>query len=184
MGVSVRRAINYLCWCLFLALGYFLLGKLALFISVTEVSPIWPSAGFSLWVLLFKGWRLFPGVLLGSLAANLDNGLVFLCALSMAVGVSLATLTSWFLLMRVRYQQMNAGDLTPINNFILFGCAIPHLVSAAIGNISLLGFGVIDQQAFWVGFGSWWFGDALGAMIFGWMLIVALPPEFGPRTNI
>lgn len=183
MGVNIRRAIFYLCWCLGVALGYFLIGKFAVFISAANVAVIWPSAGLALWALLFKGWRLFPGVLLGSLVSNLDKGVDFLCPLGIGFGSSFAALTGWFLLMRVRHQQMNAGALTPLNNFILFGCAIPGLVSAAIGNISLLGFGVIDQQAFWGSFGNWWFSDATGALILGWVLVLVLPPEFGPQPT-
>ena len=174
----VRSCVYYLCWCLGIGLGYFLIGTIMLSFSSPHIALIWPSAGIALWALLFKGWRLWPGVLLGSLATNLNDGVAFLCALGISFGASLAALTGWYLLVQVRHHILSAGAIQILNNFIIFGCAIPTIVSAAIGSGSLLGFGLIDPDALLGSFGLWWLGDATGALCLGWLMIVIMPPHF------
>lgn len=183
MDINIRKSIEFICWCLGISLGYFLLGKFILSISSTDVAVLWPSAGLALWALLYKGWWVFPGILLGSLASNLDNSVVFLCALGIGVGASLSALLGWYLLTRVRQHSMNEGEIQAFNNFIVFGCAIPAVISAAIGNISLLSFGLIDMQTIWGSLGSWWFGDAIGALVFGWLLVIILPPAIHGNSS-
>ncbi len=58
-----------------LALTYFAIGKLALLLAIPPgyATAIWPSAGVALSVILLKGYRLWPGVLLGSFLVNVDG---------------------------------------------------------------------------------------------------------------
>jgi len=55
-----------------LAALYFLSAKLALALAIPPgyATPIWPPSGIALAALLLAGTRLWPGVWLGSLLAN------------------------------------------------------------------------------------------------------------------
>ena len=97
MAVRIRRVMDYASWCLGIGLCYFLAGKLMLSITTGNAALLWPSAGIALGALLFKGWRLWPAVLLGSLLSNMDNSVTFFCALGIAFGASLSALVGWYL---------------------------------------------------------------------------------------
>src|ERR1041385_3464344 len=87
------RQLRYLGDVVLLAIAYYLLGRLGLsFGSLPgNVAPVWPPAGFALGVLLVRGRRLWPGVVLGALAVNgLGGGIPLGSALGMAAGNTLA----------------------------------------------------------------------------------------------
>ena len=56
-----------------LAAAYFAVAKLALAMAIAPgyATPIWPGSGLALAALLLGGNRLWPGIWLGSAAANL-----------------------------------------------------------------------------------------------------------------
>src|SRR5687768_10629718 len=58
-----------------LAALYIVSGKLGLLFAPPPgfVTVIWPASGIALGMLLVYGWRLWPGVLIGSFLLNLSN---------------------------------------------------------------------------------------------------------------
>lgn len=177
MDVRKHNTINYISWCLGIGLGYFLVGVLVLSISLTNVGLIWPSAGLALSALLIKGWRLWPGVFLGSLLSNVANDVSFFCAFSISVGSSLSALAGWYLLVRWRNFSMKLDSTKNITCFIFYGSIFPTIISAIIGNISLLGFGLITSDDLLASFLNWWLGDAMGVVILGSLILLVAEPE-------
>lgn len=177
MDVRNFSVIHYIGWCLSIGLGYFVAGKLMLSISSTHVALIWPSAGIALCALLFRGWRLWPGILLGSLFSNMANEVTFFCSLSIAIGACLSALAGWYLLIRRHRFSMKLDNIQSIACFTLYGSIIPTIISAVVGNVSLLSFDLIDGDDFFVSFLSWWFGDAMGVLVLGSLIIMVIFPD-------
>ena len=141
------------------------------FSSVGTISLIWPPTGLSLAALLIFGRRLWPGVLLGALVAELGSGLPPVVATGIAVGNTLEAVVGAMLLTRFGFQRMfdRPSDVALL---ALLGAGVSTMVSATVGVSSLLGGGVIAPDTALEGWMNWWMGDALSDLVFAPLLLV------------
>ena len=176
----MTRAVHMLLACLLLAALYFLGGLLARQVALppTMVMPVWPPSGIALVALALFGYRLWPGVLLGSL---LFNGLIYvdsssvqawLAALLIGVGAALQASAGCWLLHRV------GGDLqAPLSNRIMLrqvllagplACLInPIWGTGAMYLFDQLPLAMLPEAAL-----TWWIGDSIGVIALLPMLYV------------
>src|SRR5438876_9276135 len=66
-----------------------------------NVGPFWPATGISLAALFLGGYRLWPGIFLGSLLGNIYAGSAFDAALGPAAGAAAEALVGVYLLREV-----------------------------------------------------------------------------------
>jgi len=160
------------------ALAYWATAKLGLMLAIPPgyASAVWPPAGVALAALLIGGYRLWPGVLLGSLVANLGVGSAgstsAIVALSIAVGASLQALAGAALLRRVVGYPTALEDARQISRFTLLAGPVACLISASWGATTLWSVGALaapDVPRSWL---TWWCGDMLGAMTITPLLLV------------
>ena len=159
-----------------LALLYIILGRAALLLAIPPgyAMAIYPPAGLALGAVLIGGYRLLPGVALGSLCLNLwigyDSGqglshTGMVVALCIALGAALqAAFGSWLIRRLVGYPAALDSNL-PVFTFMLLAGPLSCLINSGVGVATLLAFGVIQMsqmQSNWI---TWWVGDALGALI-------------------
>lgn len=160
-----------------LLLTYFLFGRLGLVLDNPSgyVSPIWPAAGFALAGVLFFGYRVWPGIFIGSFLTNLptDTGIFsfnpdinnFLIPISIAFGSTLQALVGAFLVNR--YIDLNNGliKLKDILLFYLLSGLIACLISPFWGVNTLFLSGVISENTYLFSMLTWWVGDTIGVLI-------------------
>jgi integral membrane sensor domain MASE1 len=70
--LSYRSSLVLLAQIAAIAISYFALAKVGLSLAIihTNVSPVWPPTGFAIAAVVILGYRVWPGILLGALAAN------------------------------------------------------------------------------------------------------------------
>ncbi len=168
-----RWAGNFL-----LAMAYFLTGKLgiALATPLGFASPVWPASGIALgWILLY-GWRLLPGVLLGSLMINLDTAMH-------ATGLSLFEL-NWFkpivsgigaaaeafigvwLIRRYAGFSLAFEEPEVVVKTLVLGGLVATLTNATL-SVFVLNWGSEISTGRWLqNWFIWWIGDSVGVWIF------------------
>src|SRR4026209_3005628 len=97
-----RRHIPPIGLCLLIAVVYFAAAELGLSLaSIHEnVTPVWPPTGIAIAALLIFGGRVWPGVFIGALAANLPTSISVASAVGVATGNTLEAVIAWFLLHR------------------------------------------------------------------------------------
>jgi len=153
---------------LLLALGYYALGRLGLLLAVPPgyATAIWPSSGVALAGLVLGGYRLWPGIVLGSFLINaamsldLSGGSAtaqsLMLGLSIACGATVEALVGAFLVQRYVGRPLELVRAQEVAKFFLLGGPVSCLINASSGVGTLMIMGSIrpDQvaQSWW----TWW----------------------------
>ena len=69
----------------------------------TNVSPVWPPTGLAIAAVLLLGYRVWPGILLGALFANLLTPVPVATSVAIAIGNTLEALSAGWLLRSVGF---------------------------------------------------------------------------------
>jgi PAS domain S-box-containing protein len=150
----------------FLALAYFAAAKLALLIAIPPgyATALWPGSGIAIAALLLAGNRLWPGIWVGSLIANLTIEGSVLASLVIASGSALQGVAGAELIRRhigVPYRFRRAEDVV---KFV----ALAALAATIAPTFALLPLGLMHPMAgmelFW-NWWTWWQGDATGIIL-------------------
>ena len=137
-------------------------------------SAIWPAAGLALAAILLWGYRVWPGVWLGSFAAYLwtalgaGNAILSVSTVSAAVigsGAALQAVFGAYLILRFVGRPLNLYRLPDVVRFLLLGGPVSCLVNATVSVTCLWIAGAISAHDFLFGWFTWWAGDATGAML-------------------
>lgn len=141
---------------------------LALASEPGNVTTLWPPSGIGLIGLLLGGRRLWPGIFLGSLLANLavfpaEGGALVAGAAFTAVGSSLELVVAATLVERWANGRSAARSPRSIVRFA-FACAAAGLIGAVagLGATAIFGSGIPDPVQFAA---SWWAGDTVGMVV-------------------
>ena len=157
----------YLLWVIAAAAVYFGAARVGLSLAFlhANVSPVWPPTGIAIAAVLWLGYRISPAILLGALLANLATGAPLAMAGGIAIGNTLEAMSAAFLLHRFVGFQSPFYRARDVLKFVLIAVLISPIVSATIGNASL----VLGGAASWGNFGwlwlTWWIGDGVGALV-------------------
>lgn len=149
-----------------------------------QVSPLWPPTGIALAALLLRGPRVWPGIALGALGANLSLGPSLPAVLAIVAGNTLAPLCSYALLRRAGFRT-ELDRLRDALALIFLGAFTGMLISATTGSVTLVVSGALGADQFWPTWSVWWTGDAMGVLVVTPVLLVLrsarLPVGVPPR---
>jgi integral membrane sensor domain MASE1 len=157
------------------AAAYTVAGKLGLDLAheTRSVTAIWAPTGIALAAILLGGFRLWPGVALGALLANLDTGVPAVTVLGITCGNTLEAVAGAYLLRRVAGFKPSLRRVRDVLGLIAFGAIVSTLVSAIIGVASLLVGDVIAFSHVSSVWRTWWLGDMGGDLIVAPALLIA-----------
>lgn len=165
-----------------LAFLYVLTGKAGQYFSLVggSVSLIWLPSGIALTAILIFGKRVWSGIFLGVIWANLHNNLPIFTMIGMGIGSSLGAILGGFFLEKVRFN-ISLTRTYDIFLLIFFGSIIDPIISSLIDIPSLFYGGAIppDQLSeFWIQF---ILGDALGVLLMTPNLLIL--SQYASRDN-
>jgi len=162
-----------------LALAYFVAAKLGLSLALVNkyATAVWPPTGIALAVLLLRGYRLWPGVLIGAFLANVTTGdtvtlIGILASLGIAIGNTLEALLGAHLVNRFANGPRAFDSARDVFRFAALAALASTTVSATVGVTCVLIFGLanwLDAPGIWL---TWWVGDAGGDLMFAPALIL------------
>lgn len=159
---------------------YFLAAKLGLLFvfAHTNATPVWPASGIALALCLMAGRRIWPGIFLGALLANMTelSGAAFsplsaaLVSLGSAAGNTLEALVGSSLVLRASGGRVSFDRRRDAFAFILLGALVSTAISTTIGTGSfcLNSGNWSDFRGMWL---TWWLGDAVGIIAFAPLLL-------------
>lgn len=162
-----RRSLSPIGLNLLVAVVYYAGAELGLSLATLHrnVTPVWPPTGIAIAALLIFGGRVWPGVFIAALAANLPTSISVASAFGIATGNTLEAVLAWFLLQRSKRWSRTFASVGDVLIFVVYAAVLAPLVSATIGSVSLC----LGDPGEWSRFVriwlTWWMGDGFGALI-------------------
>jgi PAS domain S-box-containing protein len=149
-----------------LAGAYYAAARLALLLAIPPgyATAIWPPSGISLAMLLVLGGRVWPGVWIGSLLANLSvEGSIFVSA-AIASASTLQALAAAALIRRSVGIPYRFTQVRQVVKFVAL-CAVAATAAPTLGLLPLaLVHPMPAGELFW-NWWTWWQGDATGMLL-------------------
>ena len=175
-------------WVTILAMtaAYYLSGKAGLLLAIPPgyATAVWPPSGLALVAVLIYGYRVWPGVLIGSMLLNSEISLgtggqaasvaVLWPAASIAVGAALQAVAGAFLIHRFVGFPSPLDQDKDVLKFLVLGSPIGCLINATWANASLLFSGAVTLNTVAFNWFTWWVGDAIGVLIFTPLVLIWL----------
>lgn len=156
---------------------YFVTGRLCLLLAIPPglAAPVWLPAGIALVSVLLAGYRVWPGIWLGSVLVNftvLDTvhqqptAALALAIAAIAAGSTLQALLAAFLIRRLipRANPFNRVRSALVFSLIVLASAV---VAASVGAASLVIARLAPWSAFQTQWLNWWLGDLGGLLLIG-----------------
>ncbi|HXC87092.1 MAG TPA: MASE1 domain-containing protein [Candidatus Cybelea sp.] len=157
-----------------LAVVYFVAGKLGLQLAYAHASAVavWPCTGIAIAALLVFGYRVWPGILIGAFFVNVNTAASLATSIAIASGNTLEGLAGCYLVNRFAHGKEAFARAQDIFKFALLAGMAATAVSATIGVATLAVGGLADWAAFGSIWGTWWLGDAMGAVLLTPLLLL------------
>jgi PAS domain S-box-containing protein len=150
----------------FLAAAYFAAAKLALLLAIPPgyATPIWPASGIALAALLAAGGAIWPGVWIGSFAANLSIEGSFLASFFIASGSAAQAVLAATLLRKHVGVLQRFRNVDQVFKFVVL-CAVVSTIAPSVALVPLaLARTMSGWDLFW-NWWTWWQGDACGMLV-------------------
>lgn len=180
---------------LLLAAAYFITGRLGLLLAIPPgyATVFWPASGIALAFVYLYGYRMLPGVFLGSALLNFLNGLdpsiahipvLITNSIFIGTGAMLQAYAGCFLLYRAIGRNTSLIGLKPIIQFIMWGGFGSGLISATCGVGTLLATGSVPFENAFFSWWTWYVGDVLGIIVFAPLLVLIFNPSIDRKRKI
>jgi len=144
---------------------YFLSAKAVAPLPLIEsenVFAIWPPTGIALGALFLYGYRIWPGIFLGSLFINLTIS-PFTPSIQIAITNTLGPIVGlWFL---NKYNKDNIFYSVKMMMLFLVSISIASLITASGGTLTIYLHGLIQKEAIYNVWSSWFIGDLIGFLL-------------------
>jgi signal transduction histidine kinase len=155
-----------------LAAAYFAAAKLSLLVAIPPgyATAVWPPSGIAVAALLLAGSRLWPGVLVGSFAANATIDGAVVASAIIGAGSTVQALAIVWLIRRHIGVPRRFESIDQVVRFVLIvalGATIaPSMAAGALA--AFYAMPVEDLAGNWM---TWWQGDACGVLIFAPLML-------------
>lgn len=157
-----------------LVVAYVLSAKIGLtFGTVSSSATIfWPPSGIALAVLLLCGTSFLPSIFIGAFLAAYMVDAPVLFALGSSIGNTLEPLAGYLLINRFGDVNQKLYRVKDFAAILFLGGAIPSIVSALLGPLTLMLSGMIQLEMLTEVIWRWWRADVLGVAFFTPLILV------------
>ncbi len=167
--------------------SYAVVGALTLLIGQYSglASPVWPAAGIAFAMVYAWGWRVLPGIVLGSVLSNavtlarLDEITVGTFAVTVAIGLGAAVGAGVgaALVTKAVGPQASLTRGGQIVAFLGLAGVLATTLNASIATAAQVAAGTASADtamALWL---TWWVGDSIGVIVFAPITLMLIPDQ-------
>ena len=181
------RTIIYVLEIAIIAVLYVGLASTAqLFPEVAAVqTPLWPPTGLALAIILLRGYRIWPGVFIGSLSATvLSAGLLTVQGPALALGTTLGALAGARLINYWSYGTKTFHTPIGIARFVLIAF-VPTAMLGTAGAIAGQFFTTgLDVSSLALTAAIWWMTDTVATTIVAPAIVLWATPPFRQAARL
>ncbi|MEX2394567.1 MAG: MASE1 domain-containing protein, partial [Actinomycetota bacterium] len=169
-----RSSVRVLLHMGLLALTYVLGAEIGLRLALENrnVTALWPPTGIAVAALVLGGIRLWPGVAIGALVANLLNDAPASTAAAITVGNTIAPVVAAALLTKVLKLRTTLDRVRDVLLLFVVGGFGAMLISATAGTFALIATDAAGTSSPFSIFIVWWVGDAIGVVLFAPLILL------------
>ena len=167
------RAIIYGLEIAIVAIVYIGVARTSLLVPAAVQTPLWPPTGMALAIILLRGYRIWPAVLIGSFSATvITTGVLTAQGPAIAIGSTLAALAGARVINYWSYGTKTFFTPLGIARFVLIAF-VPTAMLSTAGAISGQLFNTeLDFNALAVTTAIWWLTDAVGSVIIAPVIVL------------
>ena len=167
------RAIIYGLEIAIVAIVYIGVARTSLLVPAAVQTPLWPPTGMALAIILLRGYRIWPAVLIGSFSAiAMTTGVLTAQGPAIAIGTTLAALAGARVINYWSYGTKTFFTPLGIARFVLIAF-VPTAMLSTAGAISGQLFNTEpDFNALAVTTAIWWLTDAVGSVIIAPVIVL------------
>ena len=169
---------------LIVAILYFILGKFAFAISVSNnivTNAPFFAEGIGLAATILFGYINAVGIFIGQFVLAITSGVDVGSSIWISLVNSLLAVVGSYLFNKFRFGE----GLLGFKNILLLSTLILLVIqplSAIFGNFILLGFGKFNTEFFLISAITWWLGNSIGQLVLVPMLLLSFSKEFKIRN--
>src|SRR5215813_4760364 len=141
-------------------------------------TPLWPPTGMALALVLLRGYRIWPGIFLGSFSATaISAGALTVQGPAIAIGTTLGALAGARLVNYWSYGTKTFFTPVGIARFALFAFVPAAMLSTAGAISGQLFASELDFYALAVTAGIWWLTDTVASLLVAPVLVLWATPS-------
>lgn len=180
--MALTRALRVLLEMATAAVLYWAAGRIALLMALPPgyATAVWPSAGIALVCVLAWGWRVLPGVALGSFLVNIGTSVdaapfvrTMAIAGAIGAGAALEAGVGAYLIRKYVGFPSELDRARQVIAFVILGGPIACVIGASVGIATLSIAGVMPAGAVGFNWATWWVGDLIGVLVFAPLALIA-----------
>ena len=173
LKINVMKYLQNFLWTVGVCLLYLTTAKLGLEYAVIghTVTLLWPPSGIALAATIIGGYRLWPGIALGALIANIGSGIPILTLFIITLGNTLEPLCGAILLKRQKNFSVAFDKVSDVLMLVLLAAIGSTIVGASFGALGLFVGGEISVADFGLTWLTWWLGDGMGVLVISPVLL-------------
>jgi PAS domain S-box-containing protein len=171
---GVFKAATYTLELIAIAIAYFGLavsGLLVPWINPTA-TPLWPPTGLALALMLIRGYRIWPAILVGGFFSTAVDGGALSEAACIALGTPIAALAGAWLINRWSHGRETFATPLGVAKFAVIAFAPTAMISAAMATLGLVlanDIGLANPVAKWT---ARWLADASGTLLIAPVIVL------------
>lgn len=173
MPLKRIRIWQYLVAVGIVAVAYFATASFAISnIGLDKAAtPVWPPSGIALAALLLRGYRLWPGIVLGDFLLVQSFGGAWPNAAVSALGSLLEALAAAWLLRRAGFRP-SLDRLKDVWSFIILAVLLAPVVNASLSVLLESDFQLMVSSKVWESWWTLWLGDSMGILVVTPVLLI------------
>jgi PAS domain S-box-containing protein len=168
------RAATYTLELIVIATAYFGLavsGLLVPWINPTA-TPLWPPTGLALALVLIRGYRIWPAILVGGFFSTAVDGGALSEAVCIALGTPIAALAGAWLINRWSHGRETFATPLGVAKFALMAFVPTAMISATMATVGLVLANDVDLASPVATWTARWLADASGTLIIAPVIVL------------
>ncbi|WP_264566464.1 MASE1 domain-containing protein [Flavobacterium sp. N3904] len=192
---SILSSTPVVILIIILLYGIFKENSFLFIVSLGNISPVFPAAGFCLALVLLYGQKALTQVFLGSFIASIipiypfvniaDKHFILSVGLNFvgAVGFTTATAVSAFVVSKFCKNNHPLYSGNNVLYLLIFGTLSFSIISSLVGLIYIPHETQVDRATLFYNFITWFLGDAIGIIIFAPFVLVWYFNDFQQKNK-